>query len=321
MRGLFGSLRRGWRNLRTAAAPPVPFEVSCGCGRLQRGLRSTQAQVLRCDGCGEPVFVLPRSPLSVLPAQDGAQSTGSRRRSPWLLPLAAAAVTLVVVVVVFILVFTTWLRPGSSGPSGGGEREEAAVPDAAESMVEGRKLLRDRSFRQALKVLQAAHDRDRRNRELKQLYRQARLLAEQMDVSLETVIENLRDLPEKERPEKFKDYAGKSVLFDDVIRRDHRGVHHLTGYEVKVGGEKARVDLDLKLLRALPLEQPRRLLFGARLESVARGDGGLWIVRFDPDSGVLLTDEGAARACGLPPLDAELRALLRQQAAWVRQLP
>jgi hypothetical protein len=237
------------------------------------------------------------------------------------LPLAAAAVTLTIVVVVFVVLFTSWLRPRETPGERGREGSPAAGPDSADSMAEGRKLLRDRSFRQALRVLQAAHDRDPRNLELKQLYRQARLLAQQMDVSLETVIEKLRDLPEKERPEKFRDYAGKSVLFDDVIRRDHKGEHHLTGYEVKVGGEKARVDLDLKLLRALPLEQPRRLLFGARLAGVGRGDGGAWVIHFEPDSGVLLTDEGAALACGLPPLDAELRALLGQQAAWARQLP
>src|SRR5205823_166192 len=81
--------------------------------------------------------------------------------------------------------------------------------------------------------------------------------------------------------------------------RDEGGRHRLTGYEVLVPDEQVRVRLELGLLDRLPLDQPRRLLFGARLASVAREGERLWVVRFEADSGVLLTDEGAVAACGL----------------------
>jgi hypothetical protein len=88
-----------------------------------------------------------------------------------------------------------------------------------------------------------------------------------------------------------------------------------------VNEEKVRLRLELKLLERLPLDPPRRLVFGASLASVAREAGGVWVVRFEPDSAVLLTEEGAVEASGLAPVDPEMRAVLRQQAEWLRQLP
>jgi hypothetical protein len=66
------------------------------------------------------------------------------------------------------------------------------------------------------------------------------------------------------------------------------------------------------------------MLFGARLaglEREERGGHGLWVIRLDPDSGVLLTDEDAAGACCPRPLDDGLRAVLRRQADWAAALP
>jgi hypothetical protein len=45
------------------------------------------------------------------------------------------------------------------------------------------------------------------------------------------------------------------------------------------------------------------------------------VIRLDPDSGVLLTDEDAAGACCPRPLDPPLRAVLAEQAAWAQALP
>ena len=70
--------------------------------------------------------------------------------------------------------------------------------------------------------------------------------------------------------------------------------------------------------------EPRRMLFGARLAGLAReerGGHGLWVIRLDPDSGVLLTDEDTAGACGPRPLDPGLREVLRRQADWAAALP
>src|SRR5262249_759475 len=112
----------------------------------------------------------------------------------------------------------------------------------------------------------------------------------------------------------------RAVIFDDRVRRDPAGAYRLTTYEVRAPGEPARVELsELTLLKGLPLAEPQRLLFGARLSEIGRGDGGTWVIRFDRDSGVLRTDEVAASACC--PLDADLRPLLKRQSEWATGLP
>jgi hypothetical protein len=93
-------------------------------------------------------------------------------------------------------------------------------------------------------------------------------------------------------------------------------------YQVRAGAEPARIDVGgLKLLAALPIERPPRLLFGARLAAVAREVPGVWVVRFAPNSGVLLTDEGAVMASCPPPIDVEMQELLHRQEQWVGDLP
>lgn len=79
----------------------------------------------------------------------------------------------------------------------------------------------------------------------------------------------------------------------------------------------AALDLnELALLRQLPLDSPRRVVFLARLASVRREPGRGWVVRLQADSGVLVTEAGAARvAC--PALGgAEFDAVLARQRIW-----
>ena len=123
--------------------------------------------------------------------------------------------------------------------------------------------------------------------------------------------------------EQFADrYRNRAVLFDDVVRRDAAGTHHLSVYEVRGPGEPARIDLGgLKVLESLPLERPQRMLFGARLAAVTREPPGQWVISFEPDSGVLLTDEAAAATCCPQPFDDDLRAVLKRQAEWTASLP
>jgi hypothetical protein len=244
-------------------------------------------------------------------------ATNKRARSPWLLPLAAAAATLLVVVGVYVFLLSSWLRPPAPTPE---QPEKTAPPPLRQTLATGRKLLRQGNFREALKHLEAAGARNSDDPDLRQLHRQADLLAWLLRQSLEEIVQQGQMVRGPgEWQEQFKDYKGRAVLFDDTVRRDENGQFHLAVYQVIVGDEKAVVRLDLNLLRRLPLEQPRRLLFGARLASVEREEGGIWIIRFEPDSGVLLTDEGAAAACGLGPLDAGLREVVRQQAEWIKR--
>jgi len=192
----------------------------------------------------------------------------------------------------------------------------------------GRHALREEAFRLALKELNAAseqcdHTPDALSREehrqLNQLRRQSDLLAHLLDRSLEEILQQaMQHRSEDEWREKFKDYRGRTVLFDDVLRLDsmHRPI--LGSYVVRVGEVEARVALDnLPLLRQLPLDPPQRWLFGARLASCRREDGGVWVVRFEPESVVLLTDEGATAACYPGSMNAELRAVLQRQDDWL----
>ena len=73
----------------------------------------------------------------------------------------------------------------------------------------------------------------------------------------------------------------------------------------------------MKLLRRLPLAEPTRLLFGVRLAGVRRDTPTSWEVVFEPESGVLLTDPGAAAVCCPYLGEAELRTLVQRQAEWL----
>jgi hypothetical protein len=164
-------------------------------------------------------------------------------------------------------------------------------------------------------------------RELTQLHRQAALLAswlsEQSD-SLGAILEDAADKFHKNEQEWRrvfeKRYRGRAIVFDAEIKRDDAG-HFQISYVVFVRGRQARLDLtDLQLLKSLPLQEPQRLLFGLRLADLHLEPEGVWVIRFEPDSGVLLTDLGAAAACCLQP-EEELKELVERQAEWLASRP
>jgi hypothetical protein len=301
-----------------------PFDVACSCGQHARGLRQARHQVVRCLGCGGPVFVLGRSPLA---ESGGVPRAASLPRRYWLGPAIAAALTLAVIVAIFILVIPTLAPPA---PPAETNRDE--VRDLIRA---GREALRREDFRIAVARFEEARRRSEARpetlspaeaRELSRLGPQAKLVADLLSESLDEILERAAGTREEERQLQFDlRYKGRAVIFDDVVSRDAAGRFNLTGYEVRAPGEPARVELnDLKLLSALPLAEPRRMLFGARLAGLGReerGGHGLWVIHLDPDSGVLLTDEEAAGACCPRPLDTELRAVLSRQAEWAAALP
>jgi hypothetical protein len=202
--------------------------------------------------------------------------------------------------------------------------------DLRARMEAGQRQLREGNVHLAAEILRAALEARQRNPDalgreelhrLHHLHRQCDLLARLLDRSLEEILQQaLHHRDDDEWRAKFMDYQGRTVVFDDVLRRDAEGRPVLTSYVVQAGEVKARIALeDLSLLRQLPLEPPQRALFGAALASCRREEGGVWVVRFEPDSAVLLTDEDAAAACCPPPLDADLRAVLARQAEWLKR--
>jgi hypothetical protein len=243
----------------------------------------------------------------------------------WRGPLLAGGLTLVVVIALFVAVLIPLLRPSPSAVLSPAE-------EARQQFAAGRAALAEEKLLQARAELAQARERLARApgalsaaeaRELTQLHRQTVLVT---DLSSESLGEMLR-VAAGLRPDEWeahfeRRYRGQAVIFDDVVRRDPAGGLTLATYEVRAPGESARLDLDgLKLLKALPLQEPQRLLFGARLTAITREPPGRWVVRFDPDSGVLLTDESIAAACCPPPIDDDLKAVLKRQAEWAAALP
>ena len=194
----------------------------------------------------------------------------------------------------------------------------------------GRHALAEGDFHLAVQLLQSALDQDRQHpdllspderRDLTQLWRQGDLLARLSSRSLEEMVEEA-DLVRHDEEWKAHfdaEYKGKTVVFDDEVRFDDAPLPDgrrrplLRYYRVTAGGREVRLALeDLSVLQPLARERPRRMLFGGRLSAVERGPGGQWVVRFDPDGGVLLTDRGAAAAVCPAPLDPALEDWLRR---------
>jgi hypothetical protein len=201
--------------------------------------------------------------------------------------------------------------------------------DVRDRFEAGRQALAVGSFRRARLLLEETQGMNAKapgvlsaveQHELRRLSRQADLLARLLPLSLQELLhQGLRINDDNEWQSLFADYQGRSVVFDDWVRRDSRGRPELANYTVADGKDTARLALeDLSLWQRVPLEPPRRVLFGARLRRMAREPGGVWVVRFEPESGVLLTDARAAAAICPAPLGADLEEVLRRQVEWER---
>jgi hypothetical protein len=351
MRNLVAKVRGWWGG---AAAAPLPFEVPCACGHVLRGSRQARSQVLPCGHCRRRVFVLARSPLPP-PLPRGASISGLRgsgrpelmeqarallaqppkpagpkppARRTWGWPLLAAGLTLAAVVVAIGLLIGL-LQPRQPEPG-----TAPSVVNVPALIDEGDRALAAGNLKQALEKFNRARTEleshpdlvpPAQARHFRQQHAQAALLKNLLDVSLEDLLQKASTNQDEEvwKEEFAERYKGKGVVFDAEVRRERDGFQ--LDYAVRAGTEPARIDLsDLRFLAALPVNRSPRLLFGARLGSVARepGAGGAaWVVRFEPDSGVLLTEPGVVKAAVPPPIDDELLDLLDRQAGWAAHLP
>ncbi len=307
---------------RPPVETPVSFEVWCLCGRPLRGRRQSTGQIVSCSSCGRKRFILPHSPWPA-PAADAAAEQAAGLKLKHLLLAIVLGGTLAMILI-FLLVRPYLRRPEAT------EKASAAPPDCRALLAEGERQFRQGNVFAAAKELSAARaERDRHPNalsraeyhRLEQLWRQTDLLARLLDRPLEEILHlAMQHRSDEEWRGKFEHYRGRTVLFDDVLRRNAKDRPVLGTYVVRSGGIEARVALeDLTLLQRLPLEPPRRWLFGARLADCRREEGGVWVFRFEPDSAVLLSDEAAARQCCPPPLDEELFDVLKRQDEWLRR--
>ncbi len=274
------------------------YTVSCPCGQACHGQRQARHQVLKCPRCGHAVFVLPRSPFH-------AHGAAAARRAPlslaWLMPVVAGAITLSVLVALFFVLRPYLVRQGRRG--------DAALT-LRQQIESGKQALARGAFQRAAEELRTAWQESQARpealsvselRELRDLDRQADLLAGLLSQSLQELLEQATATEsDDEWQVRFrKDYLGKAIVLDAFARLDQKGRPELSLKMIQSGEAQARLAWDtVQLLADLSLGvAPRRVVFGVRLASFAREPGGRWVIGFQPDSGVLITDIDAFRAC------------------------
>jgi hypothetical protein len=318
-----------------AAAAPPAFAVECRCGAVARGDRTAAAQTVRCGRCGRDLFVFPVPPL---PAElIGTAPPPAPLRSTiavpphvglWLPPVVAGVAALIVVAAVVVAIVRAHREPDPAAADDSLTPTRAALRlDTHEQIV--RAALADGSFRLARQELDAArrlHGRfprllaTDRLEQFRQWHRQTALLADLLAEPIGDVFAHSLGLDDREWQAAFADrYAGKAFVLDTRVWRDAAGRvtidYHLAG-----GGLTGDWDVaEFGLFRQLPLAQPQRLVFGARLADVVRTGRDRWKARPDPESGVLITDPSVAAGLSLP-MDDDTRAVLRRQAAWAADL-
>jgi hypothetical protein len=316
-------------------AAPYAYAVECRCGGVARGVRTAAAQVVRCPACGGELFVFPVPPLPADLA--GGPSPPVARAAPrlltpqarfWLPPALAGLATLVAVAAVIVAV----VRGHRADPDTDDQPPTAAGASARlDRHVEAARIaLADGSYRMAARELDAARRLHRRfpgvlsessREQLRQWHRQATLLGDLLTESLSEIMAHAVGMDEREWRELFTErYAGKAFVLDARVWRDAGGRYQVD-YRLEAAGLVGEWDVQgFALFGQLPLAQPQRLLFGARVADVARTDRARWRVRVAPDSGVLLTDPLLFAGLSVP-LDDEGHAVLRRQAAWAAEVP
>jgi hypothetical protein len=303
----------------TPTVPAPPFAVECVCGTRARGHRQPKPQVLTCAGCGRPVFILPAAASVFGPGATASAPRWVPNVSNWLPPTAAAMLALAVVGLV-IATIVRGHRPAESDVS-----EARATNLLTERLTAARNALDEGSYHVARDELTAANDLltrfpravdSDRVRQLRRWRKQAALLADLSSESVGEIARNAAGKADKDWDAIFRErYAGKAIVLDSRVFRDAAGHYHVD-YHLEAAGAVGEWEFDkLRLLDALPLQQPQRLVFGFRLRAVRRLARDRWTVVPEPDSGVLLTDPIVLAGLSVPA-DGELAEVMRRQAAW-----
>lgn len=296
----------------------MTYEIVCVCGQLVRGERQSRHQLVACSGCTRPLLVFPHSPYAPVAPTPAAPAAAG-----WRIPLfvGAAGIGLLALIGAAVLPLLARRAPPEDAAAGARPvRERMAA--GRQALTAGKYHLAARQLEEALRrsgahsgLLTAAE-----RRQLAQWHRQADLLAHLALVTLEEIVAQgklVRDPAEWEALFALH-HRGRGVLFDDRIRRDTAGRPALAHHVIAVGDETVRVALeDLALLAGLPLDDEPRLVFGARLARCVREQGGGWVVHFQPNSGVLLTEQAVAESCLPGAAEEELRATLERQQRWL----
>jgi serine/threonine protein kinase len=210
------------------------------------------------------------------------------------------------------------------------QEHEAHLRGWQEALTDGRLSQIAQDFR-AARALRQQHPEvlaGAVTREQTHLEDQILLAADVLSESLEELLLRAsRSMTDKEwQIQSEQRYTGPSranaVIFDTEVHQDGKGQYHLDWELSPPPGETVRFDIgELTMLRYLPLEKPKRLLFGARIGSIAREQNNVWVIRFERGSGVLLTDSRVVAAFWPGGIDDSLLQLLDQQRQWWLETP
>ncbi len=233
-----GLLPRLWRALRPVSRTVVPCAVACpGCGQTWHGWRKERHQVVSCPRCQHPLFLLPSSPFVPGAAGDAATAE-KRRRSFWVMPALAGAGTLLLLALLVLAVLPYLPRRDASSTE-----PSRKIETRIES---GRTALAGGGFHQAAVELGEVCKQLRkqpgllspaRHREVEQWYCQADLLDRLLSQSLQELLHQAQAAGREEewRVRFQSDYQGKTVVFDDLLRRDAEGRPQLSFTAVRSG--------------------------------------------------------------------------------------
>jgi hypothetical protein len=257
--------------------------------------------------------VFPRAKLPSKPRRGGAA---------WALagPALAAILSLLVIGILLALTLPRLARP-APGPPESTEALEAALREGEQLLHEGKFHLSWQKLKEAVS-LRAEGKGDvgqPLSWRLSSLYHQADALANLVPIPLEEVVRQARfERNPREWEERWKQFDGKAVLFDGVVKLDRFSRVTLPDIPIIADGQEARLELDdVALMNEVPLESNRRMIFAVKLKACARDKDGLWVVRFHPKSGVLMTEAVAVEAACSVPLDDGAKKVLAWQARWV----
>jgi hypothetical protein len=315
-------LARIFQRLPKSSATHVPFRVRCACGQSLTGTRRKQALELVCPKCSAKVLVLPRSawpvvassavpptePSATLPTP--ALAARRSRLKVWLLPMCAGLFALATAI------WAIWVYGPQVARSARQDRRSvrehlAAAQEAlqrgeferATQELEGTARAWQRDGNAPSRDEQAAHYR---------LLNQTRLLTELCPQSLEevlTIAEEEEKKPRADRTDLRIRLPQRVVVFDTHLHLPMLLENaHTLRLDYQVFGKTLPTHVDFSnqegLLKLMPQDKLLRWVFAVRLESVQlrvdeENRKGHWVIRFEANSAVLLTDPRLFQVWGL----------------------
>ena len=220
-----------------------------------------------------------------------------------------AGVALTLIALLLIWFFST----------GGTSRDQAGKLLPTEDELQMRKLLGEGAYSEAQERIQKLSPLDRPRFE--NLAKQVALMSDLLTEPLPDFLRSARGLSDRGWQEAFrKRYRNQAILFDSEVSLDPQGKIRMDYEPTPIDGEVHLELNDVRLLAQLASREPKRFLFGLRLQDAKRLASGGWQITFVPDSGVLITDPLVIQASALA-LDGEIRDRIEKQAVLWQTLP